>query len=161
MFIRRACLDAVGLLREDAFAQGYGEENDFSLRARHLGWRHVAVPGAYVAHRGAGSFGAARAHLAARNAAVSLCLMIESRAGLEAAHDLAALDGVDYLSFGMMDLAQSLGHAGNPAHPDVKEAVGEASERVRAAGKRIREDFMKFAWVSEILVAGAKQILGD
>jgi GT2 family glycosyltransferase len=70
MFIRRDCLDMVGLLREDAFAQGYGEENDFSLRARHLGWRHVAVPGAYVAHRGAGSFGAARAHLAARNGKV-------------------------------------------------------------------------------------------
>src|SRR6185437_10297174 len=70
MFIRRDCLDAVGLLREDVFAQGYGEENDFSLRARHLGWRHVAVPGAFVAHRGAGSFGAARAHLAARNTTV-------------------------------------------------------------------------------------------
>jgi GT2 family glycosyltransferase/glycosyltransferase involved in cell wall biosynthesis len=70
MFIRHDCLDAVGLLREDSFAQGYGEENDFSLRARHLGWRHVAVPGAFVAHRGAGSFGAARAHLAARNGRV-------------------------------------------------------------------------------------------
>jgi len=70
MFIRHDCLDAVGLLREDAFAQGYGEENDFSRRARHLGWRHVAVPGAFVAHRGAGSFGAARAYLAARNSRV-------------------------------------------------------------------------------------------
>ncbi|MBN9564195.1 MAG: glycosyltransferase [Alphaproteobacteria bacterium] len=70
MFIRHDCLDEVGLLREDVFAQGYGEENDFSRRARHLGWRHVAVPGAFVAHRGAGSFGAARAHLAARNSRV-------------------------------------------------------------------------------------------
>ena len=29
MYIRRDCLDAVGLLRADVFAQGYGEENDF------------------------------------------------------------------------------------------------------------------------------------
>jgi GT2 family glycosyltransferase/glycosyltransferase involved in cell wall biosynthesis len=70
MFIRHDCVDAVGLLREDVFAQGYGEENDFSRRARHLGWRHVAVPGAFVSHRGAGSFGRARAHLAARNSRV-------------------------------------------------------------------------------------------
>ncbi len=70
MFVRRDCLDAVGLLREDLFAQGYGEENDFCQRARALGWRHAAVPGGFVAHRGGGSFGGARAHLAARNAAI-------------------------------------------------------------------------------------------
>jgi GT2 family glycosyltransferase/glycosyltransferase involved in cell wall biosynthesis len=70
MYIRRDCLDRVGLLREDVFAQGYGEENDFCLRARHLGWRHMAHTGAFVAHVGGGSFGAAKAHLLARNLAV-------------------------------------------------------------------------------------------
>ena len=44
LYIRAECLDETGLLREDLFAQGYGEENDFCMRARHLGWRHVAVP---------------------------------------------------------------------------------------------------------------------
>ena len=63
MYIRRACLDAVGPLRADLFAQGYGEENDFCLRARHLGWRHVAAPGVFVAHVGGHSFGAAAKHL--------------------------------------------------------------------------------------------------
>jgi glycosyltransferase involved in cell wall biosynthesis len=67
MYIRRECLIATGLLRTDAFAQGYGEENDFCVRARHLGWRHVAAPGAYVAHLGGRSFGDARAQLLARN----------------------------------------------------------------------------------------------
>jgi GT2 family glycosyltransferase len=67
MYIRRACLDAVGLLRADVFAQGYGEENDFCLRARHLGWRHVAAPCVFVAHVGGQSFGSAGRHLRARN----------------------------------------------------------------------------------------------
>jgi GT2 family glycosyltransferase len=67
VYLRRDCLRQVGLLREDLFAQGYGEENDFCIRARHLGWRHVAVPGVFVAHAGAGSFGSARAQLLARN----------------------------------------------------------------------------------------------
>ena len=67
MYLRRECLEAVGVFREDVFAQGYGEENDFCIRARHLGWRHVAVPGVYVAHLGGQSFGAARAALIGRN----------------------------------------------------------------------------------------------
>ncbi len=70
MYIRRACLDAVGILRADLFAQGYGEENDFCLRARHLGWRHVAAPGVFVAHVGGHSFGSAATHLQARNEAL-------------------------------------------------------------------------------------------
>ncbi len=70
MFIRHDCLANVGLLREDLFAQGYGEENDWSLRARHRGWRHVAVPGCFVAHHGGASFGAARQQLLARNATI-------------------------------------------------------------------------------------------
>ena len=32
-YLRRDALDQVGLLREDAFAQGYGEENDWCWRA--------------------------------------------------------------------------------------------------------------------------------
>jgi glycosyltransferase involved in cell wall biosynthesis len=67
LYLRRECLQATGVFREDVFAQGYGEENDFCRRASHLGWRHVAVPGAYVAHLGGRSFGAAREALIARN----------------------------------------------------------------------------------------------
>ncbi len=67
LYLRRDCLDQVGLLREDLFAQGYGEENDLCLRARHLGWRHVAALGVYVAHAGQVSFGAARTDLMRRN----------------------------------------------------------------------------------------------
>jgi GT2 family glycosyltransferase len=70
LYIRRACLDAVGPLRADLFAQGYGEENDFCLCARHLGWRNVAAPGVFVAHIGGHSFGTAARHLRARNAAL-------------------------------------------------------------------------------------------
>lgn len=70
MYIRRECLLETGLFRADLFGQGYGEENDFCVRARHLGWRHVAAPGAYVAHVGGHSFGPARQHLLARNLAL-------------------------------------------------------------------------------------------
>ncbi len=67
MYIRRACLEETGPFREDVFAQGYGEENDFCLRARHLGWRHMAASGVFVSHIGGQSFRAARHHLLRRN----------------------------------------------------------------------------------------------
>jgi GT2 family glycosyltransferase/glycosyltransferase involved in cell wall biosynthesis len=70
LYLRRDCLDQVGLLRDDLFAQGYGEENDLCLRARHRGWRSVAAAGVFVAHVGAASFGAAREHLRRRNGAI-------------------------------------------------------------------------------------------
>ncbi len=70
LYLRRDCLDEAGLLREDSFAQGYGEENDLCLRARHLGWRSVAALGVFVAHVGGQSFGSARSHLLRRNLVV-------------------------------------------------------------------------------------------
>lgn len=70
LYLRRDCLEDVGPLREDVFAQGYGEENDFCLRARRKGWRSVAALGVFVAHAGATSFGTARAHLIQRNSAI-------------------------------------------------------------------------------------------
>jgi GT2 family glycosyltransferase/glycosyltransferase involved in cell wall biosynthesis len=70
LYLRRDCLDATGPLRDDVFAQGYGEEVDFCLRARHLGWRHVAATGVFVAHVGGQSFGGARRFLRERNHAV-------------------------------------------------------------------------------------------
>jgi GT2 family glycosyltransferase/glycosyltransferase involved in cell wall biosynthesis len=70
MLIRHDCLAATGAFRTEIFAQGYGEENDFSLRARQRGYRHVAAAGAYVAHRGGVSFRAAGRALNARNAAI-------------------------------------------------------------------------------------------
>ena len=66
-FIRHDCLAETGLFREDAFAQGYGEENDFSCRAALLGWRHVAACDVIVAHAGGASFGAVRLSLMSRN----------------------------------------------------------------------------------------------
>ncbi len=69
LFITRACLRATGAFCAEIFAQGYGEENDFCRRASALGFRHVAVPGVFVAHVGGQSFGLARPHLLARNLA--------------------------------------------------------------------------------------------
>jgi GT2 family glycosyltransferase/glycosyltransferase involved in cell wall biosynthesis len=58
MYIRRAALDAVGLFDAATFGKGYGEENDFCLRATALGWRHHIACDTFVRHEGGASFGA-------------------------------------------------------------------------------------------------------
>lgn len=58
MFLRRAALRAVGGFDAETFGKGYGEENDWCLRAEAHGWHHVLCDDAYVAHRGHASFAA-------------------------------------------------------------------------------------------------------
>lgn len=57
MYIRRACLDAIGFFDEEAFGLGYGEENDFCMRASSAGWRNAMLASVFVRHAGAASFG--------------------------------------------------------------------------------------------------------
>lgn len=57
MFIRRRALDELGLFDAETFGAGYGEENDFCMRAAHAGWRNVLCDDVYVAHHGGQSFG--------------------------------------------------------------------------------------------------------
>ncbi|MCC6814069.1 MAG: glycosyltransferase, partial [Rubrivivax sp.] len=57
MYIRRDCLQAVGLFDEAHFGKGYGEENDFCQRAIGLGWHNLHALDTYVLHTGGVSFG--------------------------------------------------------------------------------------------------------
>lgn len=57
MYIRRACLDLVGAFDEQAFGRGYGEENEFCLRASAAGWSHRLAADVFVFHEGSVSFG--------------------------------------------------------------------------------------------------------
>jgi len=67
MYIKRACLDQVGLFDEEHFPRGYGEENDFCMRASQAGWRHALCGDTFVFHTGSVSFGAAKHALLAKS----------------------------------------------------------------------------------------------
>ena len=69
MLVRRAAIDAVGLF-DLAFGVGYGEENDFCLRAAHAGFRNVLCDAAYVVHTGGRSFAGRKHELGTRNLAL-------------------------------------------------------------------------------------------
>ncbi|WP_024516283.1 glycosyltransferase [Bradyrhizobium sp. Tv2a-2] len=56
MFIHRDCYGEVGELDAETFAKGYGEENDFCIRATQMGWKNVAATDVLVRHTGEVSF---------------------------------------------------------------------------------------------------------
>ena len=56
MLISAACRAKVGPFDVESFPRGYGEENDFCMRASSAGFRNVLCPNAYVAHEGGVSF---------------------------------------------------------------------------------------------------------
>ena len=66
MYIRRKALDEVGLFDAERFTVGYGEENDFCLRATALGWQHRLACDIFVYHKGSISFGSRKTKLAAQ-----------------------------------------------------------------------------------------------
>lgn len=57
MYIKRACLDQIGLFDAATWGRGYGEEVDFCMKAASMGWRHVMTGDTFVVHRGNVSFG--------------------------------------------------------------------------------------------------------
>ncbi len=50
LLIRRGLIDDIGLFDEEAFGAGYGEENDYALRARAAGWRLALADDVYIFH---------------------------------------------------------------------------------------------------------------
>lgn len=58
MYVTRAALRKVGRFDAKTFGRGYGEENDFCLRAMKAGFRNLHALDVFVFHKGAVSFGA-------------------------------------------------------------------------------------------------------
>ena len=74
-------------------------------------------------------------YLASTHEDICLILQIENQAGLEAAEEIAAVEGVDALFIGPSDLAGSLGHLGDPGHPEVQQAIAAVLRAAKNAGK--------------------------
>lgn len=69
------------------------------------------------------------------NAQVCLLVQVETRQGLDNLDAIAATEGVDGVFIGPADLSASMGHVGNPGHPQVQSAIEGAIARILKAGK--------------------------
>ncbi|WP_243074151.1 HpcH/HpaI aldolase/citrate lyase family protein [Microbacterium sp. SS28] len=98
-------------------------------------------------------------YLANADAHVSLFVQIETAAGVDAAAEITAVDGVDGVFVGPSDLAASMGVLGEQTHPDVVAAVHRTFDAVRAAGKPVGVNAFDPAVADAHLAAGASFVL--
>ena len=103
MYIRRDCLQAVGAFDEHNFGLGYGEENDFCMRAARRGWRHALSADTFVYHLGGVSFGERRTALQEQGRKQLALLHPDYE---KKVHDFIRLDPVKPLRYAV-DLARS------------------------------------------------------
>jgi 4-hydroxy-2-oxoheptanedioate aldolase len=86
---------------------------------------------------------------------ICLLLQVETAEALNEIEAIAAVPGVDGIFVGPADLAASMGHPGNPDHPDVKAAVLDAIRRIRAAGLPAGVLTLDPAFLPEAIAAGS------
>jgi len=80
-------------------------------------------------------FGQVQDYMAKAEDELCLIVQIETVEAVTAIKEIAAVDGVEALFVGPADLAASMGHPGNQAHPDVIAGIEAAIKRIVATGK--------------------------
>ena len=74
-------------------------------------------------------------YLQVADSEVCLLVQAESVTALNNLQAICQVDGIDGVFIGPADLAASMGHRGNPGHPEVQAAIVEAMKTIMASGK--------------------------
>ena len=94
----------------------------------------AGIRGITTSGRGA-RYGRVGDYLKKADAEICLLVQVETGQALAGLEAITATDGVDGVFIGPSDLSASLGHIGNPLHPEVQAAIKDAARRVNAVGK--------------------------
>jgi 4-hydroxy-2-oxoheptanedioate aldolase len=92
------------------------------------------IRGVSVAAR-ASRYGRTPGYLTKANDEICVLVQVETRSALSEIEAIAAVEGIDGVFIGPSDLAASLGHLGNPQHPEVQAAIKDAVTRLTKVGK--------------------------
>jgi 2-dehydro-3-deoxyglucarate aldolase len=94
------------------------------------------IRGVSTSQRG-NRYGTIPDYLQKANDQACVLVQIESRKGLAAAAEIAAVEGVDGVFIGPAHHAPPHGHHGNPAQAHVQQAIAQIAKAVRGAGKAL------------------------
>jgi 4-hydroxy-2-oxoheptanedioate aldolase len=94
----------------------------------------AGIRGITVSGRGS-RYGRVPDYLKRADAEICVLVQVETGEALGQLEAIASVDGVDGVFIGPADLSASLGHIGNPGHPEVQEAIKGAATRLAAVGK--------------------------
>ena len=80
-------------------------------------------------------WGAVEDYLAKANDEICVLCQVETTEALSDLDNILNVEGVDGIFIGPADLAASMGHLGNPGHPEVQSSIETAIKKIRSAGK--------------------------
>jgi len=103
--------------------------------ARALRYPPAGTRGLGTSLARAASWGQVPAYLQRANEEICLLVQVETTEALANLAQILAVDGVDGVFIGPSDLSASMGHIGEPAHPEVVAAISTALRTIAAAGK--------------------------
>jgi 4-hydroxy-2-oxoheptanedioate aldolase len=83
----------------------------------------------------ASKFGRIKDYLGKADGEICLIVQIETSSALEQLESIGSVEGVDGVFVGPADLSASLGHLGNPLHPETQGAIRDAAARLARLGK--------------------------
>ncbi len=72
LMIRRSVIDSIGYFNEEVFGDGYGEEDDFNIRAIRAGWQLSIADDVYIYHAQSKSYSHDRRHELAQKSGINL-----------------------------------------------------------------------------------------
>jgi 4-hydroxy-2-oxoheptanedioate aldolase len=82
----------------------------------------------------ASQYGRVKDYLSRADEEICLILQIETRAALDQLEAISEIEGVDGVFVGPADLSASLGHLGDPQHPETQAALQDAARRLTRLG---------------------------
>lgn len=128
------------------------------------------VRACYFGPLGERSFGAGRgvdyglvkkdrpAYYAEMNRRMIVGVMLEDRASIENIEEIMSVQGIDFFYFGMNDFSQGMGFPGRPDAPEVLQARDATIRKIRAAGRKMKEDIAVEMNLMDVIVAGVRKI---
>ena len=85
-------------------------------------------------------------------------VLLEEAEALRNLDEILQVDNIDVFFVAPSDLAQTMGHIGNPGHPDVQRAIDESIARIIAAG-RVPGTLANDENISDYLAKGVKFVM--
>jgi len=98
-------------------------------------------------------------YLQRANDEVFIMIAVETSDAVANLDEILQVDGLDGFFIGPMDLASSMGHFGNPSHPEVQAAISTIEEKVLAADKTLATTTGTWSNARELFTRGYQMLM--
>ena len=108
---------------------------DAEAAVRACKYPHEGIRGIAGSPRAAGYGQSGKAYFLKANDEIMIIAQIETSTAVSNLDEILGVQGIDVIFIGPMDLATSMGHLGNPGHPEVQAMIAQVEANVLKAKK--------------------------